>query len=472
MRIGEGRFFHRRVGHAAGRAKQWVEDEIDEGVGVIRIGPGSRQLVAIGGDQRRFPPIVAEIDIEIGRAEPARFVIAVDRGAIERGRHERRERRRAEGHRHRVGVERHRAGLDHAAEILIVVGGCARHRPERESKAAGAERRAAKTGAAIVLICALQKQRGRAVVLLFVGDPGAPAHAVGRFGIERHRDIGALLLPDLAAGQRVAILPAIFVIPAIDPRREPLHDRDIDAARHHVFVIFGRARAEDAAEFVARRLGDEIDRARIGVAAVERGLRTLDDLDPLERVEIEALHVAAEQCAIDEDRNARFDPELHAREHVAEAADDRAVGIAPEGLAERQAGRLRADIGNVGKPAILQRLARKGGDRDRRIVDRFLGLARGDDDHRNTVRRLLGTLRFAVVLGQRGPRGHYTGRQQARLEQARHRFCPPTPGSKRRPPQWSKSYVRTNLSRQIFLPRPRRTCCCIMATVSHCRERR
>jgi hypothetical protein len=67
---------------------------------------------------------------------------------------------------------------------------------------------------------------------------------------------------------------------------------------------------------LGRILGDVIDGAGISVPAVECGLRTLDHLDPLDRLRIETLDVALIVDAVDEEGGAGFDPGLNACEHV------------------------------------------------------------------------------------------------------------------------------------------------------------
>ena len=75
---------------------------------------------------------------------------------------------------------------------------------------------------------------------------------------------------------------------------------------------------------VAGTTGNEIDRAGIGVTAIERALRPANNLDALQIIGIKILNRTGIVDAVYKVCRAGFDPELHARKDVGLAPDDRA----------------------------------------------------------------------------------------------------------------------------------------------------
>jgi hypothetical protein len=210
------------------------------------------------------------------------------------------------------------------AEILVVVGRRAQRRGRVRKEWRGrTEGGRAEAGLAVEVGGALQEDGERAVLVLLPIGARPDADVAGRLEQQRHIGRAGRLRTDLAAGELVPILAAIFEVAAAGAKAEDFRD---DLPRHRQggfdFLPLRQPGAAADRKLLGRILGDVIDRAGIGIAPVERRLRTLDDLDPLDRLRIEALDVALIIDAVDEEGGTGLDARLHAGEHVGLAADD------------------------------------------------------------------------------------------------------------------------------------------------------
>ena len=189
------------------------------------------------------------------------------------------------------------------------------------------------------------------------------------------------LVADQLLRQRVLVLAVVVVVARVEPRSDlVVPEAAADRERVVLPAVLRKRRAHGGLDVLAGRPCYEIDGARIGVASVQRALRSLDDFDPLEAVDVEALDVARPVNAVHEVRRARLDAELHAGQHVRLAANDRPVRGAPERLRELQARRELRNVVDVAQTLVLDRLAGHRRHRDRSALQGFPDQSRRDDD--------------------------------------------------------------------------------------------
>ena len=177
------------------------------------------------------------------------------------------------------------------------------------------------------------------------------------------------------------------------------------AGQLHLAVLLG-----------ARPLGDVVDRASEGVAAVERRLRALHHFHALEVVQFQVYPgLAAEVDAIEEDADVEL------AEGLRRAADDGQLVLRAEQRRVVQAGRQLADVGQSLDARALQLLGGEGVDGDRRVLQRLVALAGGDGHlaHRVRIGRDLG-------VGGRG-RGRGGGALGGGLREGGGRACQKSP---------------------------------------------
>ena len=180
------------------------------------------------------------------------------------------------------------------------------------------------------------------------GDAGGslPAHLVHLGGRTQR-----------VAGEVVAVFPAALVVGHGDGSAGGVGERcagvDFGAEMIPVAVLERGFRIG----LVARRLEHIIDRARQGRAPVERALRTLDDLHPLQRGQRNRRMALFDDDAVNEQSG------VGPPEDVGLPPDDRPEVVAPERLREIEP---RRGIGNVlqrGDALFLQRLFGERADR-------------------------------------------------------------------------------------------------------------
>ena len=149
--------------------------------------------------------------------------------------------------------------------------------------------------------------------------------------------------------------------------------------------MFGHAHPTADRQVFGRVFGDIVDRTGIGIAPVKRRLRAFDDFHPLDRRRVEPLDVPLIIYAVDKERGTGFDACLHARQHVGCAADDGAVGGAAKRLAKTDSGSLLGKIVERIQPLLGNRIRGDDRDGDRRVRQRFFGLAGGDQNFGNAA---------------------------------------------------------------------------------------
>ena len=190
---------------------------------------------------------------------------------------------------------------------------------------------------------------------------------------------------------------------AVDLDREIGDRRQVDVRFRVIGAVIAVASARPAAELAGRGLGDDRQRAAFGVAAEQRALRALQDLDPLDVEErgVEAV-LAAEVDAVDIDADALLARGLvGVQRHDAADADGQCRLARLEG---RDAERRDAAVGEVAERldvAVLERLRTDHRDRDRRPLEVGLGLGRGDDDVLQALAGIGDRLGGRLLLGQR-----------------------------------------------------------------------
>ena len=254
-------------------------------------------------------------------------------------------------------VREYRLWLDHAAEIaapsrinIAVIGeavaGIGIGREDRRLPVIG-----------IVDIAAQRRSKWPAIIVLN----------------QRIARIGALFA-EAGSVERVAEFALVIENTAAERDADAFRDRAANIGGQLVPVILRDIGLDAAFPLVAGALRNEVDRTRIGVAAIERRLRTFDDLKPLDRIDV----VIGERSRIINTVDEIGDPRL--AENIGLAADHRTVGIAPEAVVEDEAGGGLGDVGKAIKAETVDRRGGGDGDGGRRVLQTFLGLARGDDD--------------------------------------------------------------------------------------------
>jgi len=193
--------------------------------------------------------------------------------------------------------------------------------------------------------------------------------------VERH----AALATDGLAGQFILPLPVEIVVAGGETSRDPVGHAAADATRQGALVRI-EGTADVGLHLVVRPTGDEVDGARVGVAAIERTLRAADDFDPLHLAHVECLDVAGVVHAVNEISDAGFDGGVGAREHAGEATHHRTLIGTTEGLREHEArGELRNIVERI-HLTIADVLGGEGGHRERHFLQGLFALA-GRDDH-------------------------------------------------------------------------------------------
>ncbi|MNX84186.1 hypothetical protein D3C86_1159740 [compost metagenome] len=162
---------------------------------------------------------------------------------------------------------------------------------------------------------------------------------------------------------------------------------------------------------LAQALGDVLDRAADGVAAIEGALGPAQDLQPLDVEDVQ--HGALRTGHIDV-VDVEADAWLEAPQRVlltdpADKARQGGVGAARD--LDRSVRGLLLQGGDVGGAGLLQTLRTDGGDSDRHVLQAFLAAARGDDDVVDaggllSVRRLLGEARRRAERSRDEDAGH------------------------------------------------------------------
>ena len=157
-----------------------------------------------------------------------------------------------------------------------------------------------------------------------------------------------------------------------------LYDRGGHGAGHQPAIVrAGIAGRAARLEIIAGLAGDDVDRAAQRILAIKRPLRPAQHLDPLD-IEQRVVEIGGVGPidAVDEEAHARLH-RLHQRD--ADAADRH------EGASRTIAGDIEAGRQSSGFTDTVDILPCKGvaadrGHRDRHVQQRFLSLARGDDD--------------------------------------------------------------------------------------------
>ena len=227
---------------------------------------------------------------------------------------------------------------------------------------------------AIVGIEPERRRAGAAAALAEIIGGEVDRQRVGRTQPEGNAATGILLI--------VGAVVHIGVVADIDARgaqRDILAERNVDRGiepQRVVIAVFDIALGARSVEIGA--LGDDVDRAAGGVAAVERALRSLDHFDALEVVEeARGRARAADIDAVEIERDRRV------RQRVAvEIADAAQIEQRVRARRGRDLERRddRGQLGRARDAGAGERIARDGADRDRGALEIFRAALRGDDD--------------------------------------------------------------------------------------------
>ncbi len=223
---------------------------------------------------------------------------------------------------------------------------------------------------------------------------------------------GDVLVVLLFTGKQVGAEAVAVVFGEGAADGEGVAQRDGGRDQGIALIIAADRAAPHELELVAETLGHVLDRAADGVAAVERALRTAQDLDAthIEDVEHGALR-ASDIDVVDIEAHARLEaPERILLADAADEGDQGRVGAAGD-LDGRVRGLLlqRRDVGGAGALKLLGRQSRNG---DGHVLQLLVAATGGDDD---VVQRGLVVLRHGVLChhhrGGGAPRG--PGQQHA-----------------------------------------------------------
>ncbi len=183
----------------------------------------------------------------------------------------------------------------------------------------------------------------------------------------------------LVPGGQVGDVPFAVRTPAGETRLDRVtRNRAGNGGEQLVAVIVADAGFALDVKIAGRCLGDHVDRAADGVAAIERALRTLQHFDAFDILE-HAQHAAgaAQVAFIDEHADRRFRTRIELARTDAADVKLRTAGAETAGVEAGDARRDVADVEHAGGP---QRLAVERGDRGRNILKAFRTALRGNDD--------------------------------------------------------------------------------------------
>ena len=205
----------------------------------------------------------------------------------------------------------------------------------------------------------------------------AQLQIVGRGEIDDRTRRGLVQVVQVAVVVDVADIAVMIGLLHGDPRRDLVGQRpgDRGAGPNRVVVAIGQL--SRAGEAVGRRLGDDVDHAAGGVAAVERTLRPFQHLDAVDIHQLLGRIDRPRQIDavdIDGDRRVGADIQLVA----ANAADIRLADHRVGG--ELQAGSELGQLRRALNPANLQCIAGEGGDRQRNLLQILRPPFGGDRD--------------------------------------------------------------------------------------------
>ena len=318
-----------------------------------------------------------------------------------------------------IRVQRHGARLHDTAEILVSVAVLADHRIADHGPALGdlaivAVEQRAEAGIAVIGGGILQENRQVAIVVLGVGIARAGAEVFAGPPVQRGRKLLSLFAADLLAGKCVGPLAVVFPTAELQRAEQVGEERAADAPRKFQCAVLGGTRPGMAAPPVARRAGDEVESAGVGVAPVERALRPLDHLDPRNLVHIETLDIALVIDAIHKVGRARFHAGLHPRQNARLPANYRPLGAAPESAREAEPRREARHIVHAVHAEGADGLLAEYRNRHRRFPQVLPDLAGGDDDLLDLLRG--GICRRLCPGGRLGGGGRGQRRQQQRRQ--------------------------------------------------------
>ncbi len=205
---------------------------------------------------------------------------------------------------------------------------------------------------------------------------------------------------------------------------------------------------------VGHRIGHILDRAADGVLAVEGSLRAAQDLDPPDIVDIEQRALGTGDIDV---IDIEADAGVHTPERIGltDASDKRRHGrrLVATGV-DREVGRVRLELGDVGRGDIFEGVARDHRHRDRDLLQRLFAAARRDHDL--GAERLAGQGGDVLLTRVLGGLPH-PWRRDPRL--------PGPPPMARRPPRAPACSANNNQSRillvHFFLPLCSSDCGCI-----------
>ena len=219
-----------------------------------------------------------------------------------------------------------------------------------------------------------QELEGRSALIALILAQDRPAGAVGRLPGDAGRNIAP-------ADLHIFHLRVAIARQAHQPGREGGADRAADVGRRLIIPVVEVGRAdplqhEIGLEFVGRTLGDDVDDAARRGLAIERARGTLQHLNLLQRIGIEArprpLTARGQAQAVDEiivGRKAAGAEAAH-RHFIDAAVDAEGFGLDASGIGQR--------IGDAGRGAQLDFLAADDRDRLRRFDDRRRALRGGN----------------------------------------------------------------------------------------------
>ena len=219
-------------------------------------------------------------------------------------------------------------------------------------------------------------------------------------GLEFKRPAGRPYVLVVIVGTRSAILAETSTAKAGDRRPNAKRGRQRGRGRHDKVSLSVGAEIGPNGELglVGQTAGDVFDCPADSIAAVQRALRTAQNFDPLDVVDVEHRGLRAIEINVVE---IKADALFEARYRVllpdpADKGGERRVGPARGFDGDVRGG--RADVGDVQGALTCQLLASKSSDGDRDVDQQFVAAPRGDDD--------VGLARLGRIgLGRRGVRG-------------------------------------------------------------------
>lgn len=227
---------------------------------------------------------------------------------------------------------------------------------------------------------------------------------------------GERIVGEKIGSDRVLHIAVVLVFHERQARRDAFRDRSADGTLEAELIIAAVGDIHVPVEFIARLGGDDVDETARRVAAEERALRSLQNLDAADVEQL--LHAGAARRLIDfidVEGVRRFDV---ASEIVLRNAADRdeTGNRRAAGRNELQTRRHRGKIGRVAQAKLEQAITavRRNGDAD--ILHVRSAASRGDDDFLDRVVAAgCGILRRGAACGKRDRKRENTG---ARVEAA------------------------------------------------------